>query len=618
MQIVRKVYSLLPPRRRWQLVLVFGATLLSGMVATLGVASIMPFMAVVANPEVITDNRWLAWAYDGLRFQSSDQFLFALGLLTLLIIASSNGISAATSWLLARFTHAVNYDLSRQLLGKYLSQSYSFYLGRNSSHLAKNVLAEVNAVVNGIIAPIIQLIAKSIVAVFILALLFYVDAVLALIVALVLSVLYGGVYLLVRRKQTELGRRKVEANSGRYKAANEAFGGIKDVKVLGRESHFVRAFSIPAYDYARTNASNAIVSQLPKYALETIAFGGILVIVLYLLQTYQDLGQVLPIVSLYAFAAYRLMPSFQVVLSSLTKLRFNLAPLEDLYVDLVGERLEQGLEAVLPAHRTGSEADAKEGVIPFTREIHLEGVSFTYPEAETAALRDVDLTIEKNTTVGLIGQTGAGKTTLVDILLGLYRPTEGHVAVDGQPLTDLDLIRWRRRIGYVPQQIFLADADVTRNIAFGIPENEIDVRAVECAARTAHIHEFVLTLPRAYETRVGERGVRLSGGQRQRIGIARALYHNPEVLVMDEATSALDNLTEDAVMEAIRELAGKKTIVLIAHRLTTVEDCDLIVLLEDGKVAATGTYQVLLQESASFRALVAGHPASVPVGLVLE
>jgi len=583
------------------LLLVFGATLLTGLVSTLGVASIMPFMAVVANPAVVTENRWLAWGYETFGFSSPDQFLFALGFLTLGIIAASNAISAATSWLLARFTHALNYDLSRLLLGKYLSQSYSFYLGRNTSRLAKNVLAEVNAVVTGIISPFVELIAKTIVATFLLALLFYVDALLAAMVGLILGTLYGGVYLIVRGKQTRLGRQKVEANSGRYRAANEAFGGIKDVKVLGREAHFVRAFSLPAYRYARTKASNAIVSQLPRYALETIALGGILAIVLYLLRTYQDLSQVLPIVSLYAFAAYRLMPSFQTILSSLTKIRFNLAPLDDLYDDLVGGRLEHQLEAVLPViSRSGAQPRKS---IAFERDIQLDRLSFTYPEADQPALCDINVIIPKNTTIGLVGQTGAGKTTLVDLLLGLYEPTEGRLRVDGRALSGADLIAWRRRIGYVPQQIFLADSDVTRNIAFGMPDREIDGAAVERAARTAHIHEFVLSLPRGYQTRVGERGVRLSGGQRQRIGIARALYQNPDLLVLDEATSALDNVTEDAVMEAIRELSGKKTMVLIAHRLTTVQDCDQIALLSQGRLEALGTFQDLVERSDVFRAM---------------
>jgi len=616
-QVLERVYSLLPRRRRWQLLLVFGAMLLMGFVSTLGIASIMPFMAVVANPDVVHENRWLAWAYEAGGFDTPNQFLFALGFLTLGIIAASNGISALTTWLVARFTHSLNFDLSRKLLEKYLSQSYAFYLGRNSSRLAKNVLAEVNAVVNGIISPVVQLFAKCITTILILALLLYVDVVLAVIVAVVLGVLYGSVYLLVRSKQTELGRRKVEANSQRYKAAHEAFGGIKDVKVLGREAHFVRAFSVPAYRYARTNASNSIISSIPRYALETIAFGGILIIVLYLIQVYRDLGQVLPIISLYAFAAYRLMPAFQGILSSLTRMRFNLAPLDDLYSDLVGDRLEHQRESCVLADSANHEHEAV-GKIEFENEIVLDRVSFSYPATDRPALGNISLTIPKNTTVGLIGQTGAGKTTLVDILLGLYEPTSGIMSIDGKALNRDDLISWRRRIGYVPQQIFLGDNDITRNIAFGIPEREIDLGAVERAARTAHIHEFVESLPDGYGTRVGERGVRLSGGQRQRVGIARALYHNPDVLVMDEATSALDNLTEDAVMDAIRELSGKKTMVLIAHRLSTVENCDCIVMLEDGQVVASGRYGELLATSPEFRAMAGPRGSAAPLPTAAE
>ncbi len=602
MEVIKKSYALLSRRKRLELLGVFLSTVLMGLVSVAGVASIMPFMAVVANPAVVETNRWLSWGYTTFGFTSHRAFLSALGVLTLAVIAVSNGLSAFNAWMVARFQYGLNHELSCELLKTYLDQSYAFYLDRNSSKLAKNVLSEVSAVVNGVVAPLADLFAKLLVTLFLLALLLWVDVALALLVAALTASLYGGVYIAVRRRQTALGQQRLKSNTERYRAANEAFGGIKDVKVLGREATFLREFEGPSDRFARANASNTVVSQIPKFALETVAFGGILVIVLYLLRSYQDLGQVLPVVTLYAFAAYRLMPAFQVMFSSLTKARFNTAALDDLYADLVGERLSDEREGLLEEGEDA--ARAVSGGVRFERHIEVRGLTFTYPGAPAPALKSISMSIPRNSTVGLVGHTGAGKTTLADLLLGLYQPSGGDILVDGVPVTGDRLFSWRRRIGYVPQQIFLADNTIRRNIAFGIPEREIDDARMVRAARIAHLDEFVQTLPAAYDTVVGDRGVRLSGGQRQRVGIARALYDDPDVLIMDEATSALDNVTENAVMEAIHELSGRKTMVLVAHRLTTVQDCDRIFLLQDGRLAAAGTYDDLMGASESFRALV--------------
>jgi sialic acid synthase SpsE/ABC-type multidrug transport system fused ATPase/permease subunit len=600
LRVFRQALELLSTRKRWQLFLVFLSTVLMGIVTTVGVASIMPFIAVLASPETVLRSGWLSWAYARFGFRSTESFLFALGVLTLTVIAVSNAINAANAWLIARFTAGLNHEMSRRLFALYLGQSYAFYLGKNSSQLAKNILAEVAAVVNGVIQPLVLLVAKLVVSGCILLLLMYIDARLALTVAAVLGGMYAMIYLGVRKREATLGRRRVEANAARFRVTAEAFGGIKDVKVLGREAEFLKRFSVPSYQYARANAADSIIGQIPRFALDTIAFGGILIIVLYLLRTYDNVSQVLPIVSLYAFAAYRLMPAFQQIFQSLTKTQFNTAALDDLRLDLSGGRLHQQWELDL---QSGARQASEDVPVSFEREIRLEGVGFRYPGAAWNALTDVSLTIRKNTTIALVGATGSGKTTLADLLLGLYEPTHGRIVVDGEPLSAQQLFAWRRRIGYVPQHIYLADDSIRRNIAFGLPEEAVDDRRVMAAGRVAHLEEFVGLLPAGYDTVVGDRGVRLSGGQRQRIGIARALYTDPDVLIMDEATSALDSATEASVMEAIRELAGRRTIVLIAHRLSTVKDCDQIAVLHGGRMSAAGTYDALLGVSSVFRTL---------------
>jgi ABC-type multidrug transport system fused ATPase/permease subunit len=329
---------------------------------------------------------------------------------------------------------------------------------------------------------------------------------------------------------------------------------------------------------------------LPRFAFETIAFGAILLIAVYLIAMRRDMSAVIPVISLYAFAGYRMMPAFQHIYAGITQIRFHSGAL-----DLLSEDLAR--TAPLPPESTPA--------LPFQREIVLRDVSFAYPQT-SAALRTVSLSIRANTTVAVVGASGAGKTTLIDVLLGLLRPQTGDIRVDGVDIDNSNVRAWQRNIGYVPQQIYLVDDSVAANIALGVPPEHIDRAAVEHAARIANLHDFIIgSLPNHYDTVIGERGIRLSGGQRQRIGIARALYADPSVLVLDEATSALDGVTESAIMEALGALAHKKTIVIIAHRLSTVEKCDVIYLMNEGRVVGQGSFAALRRESPLFQKMTA-------------
>lgn len=586
----RQILSLLSRRERLQAGLLLLAMILQAGVELVGVASIAPFMSIVADPSVIHRNEILSRLYSWGGFTSDTGFLTAIGLAAIVTLALSNGVSALTQWATLRFVWGTHHRLANRLLRGYLAQSYSFFVQRNTASLHKNVLAEVQTAVSGVLMPVLTAIARSLVTLTIVGLLVAIDPTLALIVVMALGGAYGAIYFAIRRKQARLGRIRVNANQERYKVTGEAFGGIKDVKVLQRESAFAARFDPPSLRFSRAMASNGAIAVLPRYLLETIAFGGILLIVVYYLRAGQGVAQILPKLSLYAFAAYRLMPALQQLFGAFASIRFNRAALDDLSTDL---------ESI------GSSwlREAPVAELPLLEAIHFEDVRFRYPSASEWALRGTSLTIPRNHTIGLVGTSGAGKTTLVDLLLGLYEPQQGRIRIDDVVLDSATIPAWRRQIGYVPQNIFLSDDSIAANIAFGMAAKAIDLTLVERAARIAHLHEFIGTLPEGYETVVGERGVRLSGGQRQRIGIARALYHDPAVLVMDEATSALDGATEDGVMQAIGDLTGQKTIVLIAHRLSTVEDCDCIFLLEDGVVKDHGTYRQLIAESHSFRVM---------------
>ncbi len=588
MEILSQILNLLTRQEKFNALGVFAAMLLMAFVEVIGVASIMPFIAVLSDPEAITHHARLAWIYHYYHFVDKHAFLIFLGFGVLGILVVSNAISMLTTWLMLRFTYARQYSLSQRLFRQYLFQPYTFFLQRNSSELAKNILTEVVTVVNRAFIPGMQLIAKLIVTALILLLLLKIDPVLAFVLTFLLGGAYLGLYINVRKKLSAISKKTQVSTKQQFKLVAEAFGGIKDIKLLNRENYFLNSFGYFSKQQADDEATGNIIAHLPRYALETIAFGGVLTIILYLLMTKKDINDAMPLLALYAFASFRLMPAMQQIFTSVAFLRMSRGALTTLTEDLTELKISP------PAPITAA--------LAFTKELTLSNISFSYPDVQKPVIHALNLTIPANSTVGVVGMTGAGKSTLIDIILGLLTPQSGNVLVDGQAITQANLLAWQKKIGYVPQMIFLADDTIKNNIAFGMADANIDMSAVERAATMANIHHFITDqLDARYNTLVGDRGVRLSGGQRQRIGIARALYHDPEILVLDEATSSLDTLTENVILEAIRELSHKKTIIIIAHRLTTLTECDMIHVLKGGEIISSGTYHALLENSSPFR-----------------
>jgi ATP-binding cassette, subfamily B, bacterial PglK len=589
-----KILFLFTRKEKMRLVLLLGALLVNGLVDVLGASSILPFIAVVAKPSMVETNVYLKQAYVWSGAGSVNEFLFYLGVLTLAISLLSNLFALAVQWAILRFSHGLGYSLSQRVTKMYLRQPYAFFLDRNSTTLTLNSTGEVEGVVNGVVIPLLQSAAKVVVAVFILTLVVVVDPALAGLFMLIVGGLYSLIFLFAKGRVADLGQKSQEQNRIRYRQATEAFSCIKDLKLFGREPYYFGRIANAAAGYGRNMVLQGTIGAAPRYLMEAIAFGAIVVLVLYLLATNHDLGTALPILALYAFTGYRLMPAFQAIFQSLTVARFNWPSVELIVGEMQRLRREESVN-------WDAETQAR---LPFHDRIELKEITFTYPSAPDPVLTEFDLRIEKNTTVGLVGATGSGKTTIVDIILGVLSPTKGRLLVDDVPIDDGNVRGWQTNIGYVPQAIYLSDSSIASNIAFGLPEEEIDMKSVEAASCAAQLHDFVVgELPKGYLTEVGERGIRLSGGQRQRIAIARALYRNPDVLVLDEATSALDGITEDAVVDAIRQLSHRKTIITIAHRISTVRDCDVIYVLEKGGIADQGSYQELMARNASFRAM---------------
>ncbi len=594
-RIFRMVSALLNAHERRRAVQVFGLMLLMAMIEAMGVASIMPFVAVLANPDIITSNSYLALVYDRLGFSDPDAFLILLAIIAIGLFLAGLASKALTLYALVRFSTMRLHSISNRLLRAYLGQPYSFFLGRNSADLSKSVLSEVGKVTNGVMMPLLRILSGSIVAVGILVLLLFIEPILSIAVTFILGGAFSVVYIVTRRLLHRIGKDRVNANEMRFVLANEALSGIKELRLMGRIEAYLQRFHQPSERYARHQATSRIISDLPQFGIQALAFGGALFSVLYLKADRGGLDEALPIISLYALAGYRLLPAFQLIFSNLTRLRFSIPALEALYNDLTRK------EANVPFNDRRGECfgERLNGVL------RLQNVSFSYPEMDRSAVKHLNLDIPRGTSTAFVGSTGAGKSTVVDLILGLLTPTEGQLLVDDQLLEGASLRAWQDNIGYVPQATYLADDTIASNIAFGVPYSKTDTAAVEQAARAAQIHAFIVDdLPEGYETVVGERGVRLSGGQRQRLAIARALYHNPEIVVFDEATSALDNMTEAVVMEAIEALRGDKTVIIIAHRLSTIQQCDQIYVLQDGEVTAEGTYSELLESSTHFKKLV--------------
>jgi ATP-binding cassette, subfamily B, bacterial PglK len=594
--LINKLLKILTIREKFQLAALLLAMIVTAFTQTLGIASVFPFITLIMQPSLIFENRWLYWIYETFNFSSANSFIIFAGITMFFIIVLSNLISAFTTWLNFRFVWMNNHRLSRRLLEKYLSMPYPYFLNKNSSELSKNVLSDVSQLTGSFMIPLMNIISRGLAAIFILTMLLWINALVSILTILVIGGTYALIYWRVNRNLKHRGEKSLAANLYRFKAVLEAFGGIKDIKVLNREDYFLDLYTHHSYQFARHNSWNAVVSQLPRFALEAIAFGGVIIFVLVLLIQRGEATQVIPLASVFAFAGYKLMFAMQEIFSCFTQMQFSRSLFDRIYADF----MTQSQEGLQPA---GQFNQASNGIV-FNNEIVLSNISFTYYNTEQPVAKEINLVIKKNSSVALVGATGAGKTTLVDIIIGLMLPQHGTMLIDQQPLSGENVRSWQRKIGYVSQHIYLTDDTVTRNIAFGIADQLIDREKVEQAARLANIDKFIENeLPAGYDTIIGEHGVRLSGGQRQRLGIARAFYHDPEVLVFDEATSALDGVTEDAVLASILSTVRSKTLIVIAHRLTTIKNCDQVYLMDKGRIVASGTYDSLIAENKIFRAM---------------
>jgi ABC-type multidrug transport system fused ATPase/permease subunit len=592
MQFLWQINSLLSKGQRRRLLLLQGYFVLSAVLQVAGVASVAPFIAVVSNASLIHEYPIAQCIYDAMGFTSDRQFMIAFAWALMGIIVIGNAVIAGGVWLTIAYARHLGVDLQSEVLRGYLHREYERVGRTNSARLVATFTQGISRFVYMVVQPMLNLNSAVFVAVLILGGLVWLSPMIALSAGVVVGAGYFIMYSLAKGLLEKHGTLAWKASKTRYRLLTESLGGIKEIKLLGCEPEYENRVDMASRSALRSETVVGLLGELPRYVLEAIAFCALLGLGIVLLTRATDPREIVSVLSIYAMAGYRLLPAAQTIFRSAAQMRSNADIVAELLPDVLEGRAIPSTSITAP---TASSLPA--GDIAFT------DVSYTYPGADGPAVRGISLRIRSEAVTAIVGSSGAGKSTVADILLGLLHPSAGIVTVGGVDVRT-DMAGWRRSMGYVPQTIFLLDDTVRANIAFDGRDHVDDVQ-VHRAAQQANFHDFIEKLPGGYDFVVGERGALLSGGQRQRVGIARALYRDARILIMDEATSALDSVTEREIIDTLSALKHQKTVVMIAHRLSTIRCADHILVIDDGKLLDQGSFDDLIERSAPFRQLVA-------------
>ena len=591
LSVIKQLFSLLSEKQRKHFYILQFLVTLMAFTELLGIASIAPFMALVGDISLLEQDNIYSKLYQLSGLSNPIDFIFLAGIAVLVALTISSVISIFTTWRLAQYGAKVGTEISDRLYAHYMQQNWLFHASGSSAQLTKQVSTEAGRINNGIIQPLMRMNAKVVLTLVISITIIIYNPVVAFVGLTLFSLSYILMYKFVRTTLVKNGRTLSAVATQRFKLMNEGFGGIKDVLLLDRSYDFIDRFETEGSSLAKATSVSSTLGQVPRFFIELLAFGAMIGLVLILIKTHQgNLGQVLPILAFYALACFKLLPALQQIYLSITQIKSNIAAFEN---------LKEDLEASIERPKVLSKKSIPQ--LNLNHQVSLEDITFIYPNKSKPAVNNINMVIPVNHVIGIVGSSGSGTSTLIDIILGLLPPQSGRMYIDDTLITEDNIRGWQNNLGFVPQSIFLSEGSIAENIAFGIPADEIDYDQVMKAISLAHLTELVEELPEGIHTKVGERGVQLSGGQRQRIGIARALYNEADILIFDEATSALDGITEKIIMDAIHEFSGKKTIIMIAHRLKTVQKCDIIYLMEKGRVIDQGTYHQLVDSNPKFR-----------------
>ena len=568
---------------------------------TFGIGLIGPFVNLAMDPSSVENVPVLYRIYSYSGIGTPIRFIATLGLLIVVIFCIKSFISWRVQTNVFEFSFKQKGELASRLMHAYLTAPYTFYLDKNSANIVQNVVSETHTFSASILITLLTCISNFTIVLFLSALLFATNLIAVIaILCLLLPLIF--IFYSFRHQIEAWGKRLSQSNEAMIRTINHGLGGVKETKVIGCEQYFESQIAAQAEDYAQAASAFYAFKISPRIIVETILVLFLVGFTSVYLVVNQNIESLTATLSVFALASIRFIPAISNLISGISILRNCSYPLNKLYNDLKGLELAGDGTPSLLVSQIAPDDDPALTTRPalemfLDKEIVLNRVGYRYPNAAESALKDISLTIKKGESIAFIGKSGAGKTTIVDVILGLLQPETGGISIDGRSIYQ-DLRAWQNLVGYIPQSIFLVDESVEKNIAFGVPDRLIDRSRLEKAIEAAQLTEVIANLPDGLKTEVGERGVMLSGGQRQRVGIARALYHEREILILDEATAALDNETESLVTEAIKSLSGRKTMIIIAHRLTTIEHCDRIYLMEKGRIVKAGSYQnVVLDEN---------------------
>lgn len=581
--ILKKLNYIFTKREKQKIILLLIVILIGAFFEMIGVSMILPFANVIIEPDFTSKNQYLNLFISKVGFTSDKQLIIFLAILLIIIYLIKNMYLVFTNATQYQFIYKYQGRLASRLMNCYMEQPYLFHVEKNIAELQRNIQVDVSMFCAALLA-ILQFITEMCVCFTLAVFLLFSDAITTIGVTGVLMLAMLFFVKVLKKNISYFGQKTRETNKDIFKWMEQSFGGIKEVKVLNRETFFSGMFDQSYFDYVDNLLKYQIFSCIPKPFMETMCVVGLLFVIIFKVYLGENTEAFIPILVVFGAAAFRLLPSFNRMSANLTTILYNQNGIHAIYKDLK--------EAESLKVNKGSEAISEEEI---KGNIEIKNLFFKYPKTEKFILENLNLIIPVKTSIALIGASGAGKTTLADLILGILTPQKGSIVVNGQDIFE-NLKSWHHRVGYIPQNIYLMDDTIKRNIAFGIPEEEISENQLERAIEEAQLKKFIDELESGVNTYVGEKGIKLSGGQRQRIGIARALYGNPEVLVLDEATSALDNETEAAVMDAINILQGNKTLIIVAHRLSTIKNCDSIYEIKTGKAEWRDRETVLVQK----------------------
>jgi ATP-binding cassette subfamily C protein len=593
---LQKCRALLSPRMRWRWAALIPLAVAAATMEALGAAAVFFLIKVLSDPTQATTYPLVSSLIAMLPWHSSETVVPSLTFLVAVFYLFKNSLLGCVAYAQRKVVSDSQAALARRMLQGYLALPYAAHLRRNSAELVRNMTDSVHKTFHDVLLPALGVVTELLVVIGIIIVLMATAPWVTLIAVGVLFSAMAALLKLTRYRIARWGAQEQGLRKDTLQSLHQSMGGLKEIKVMGRERFFYARFSRLQQALADVTCFYETLAYIPPLLVEMIFVFGMVVVILSITARGGPGENAIPLLGLCAYGGFRVIPAVNRVLRHLNRIRFGTAAIDQLYRDLT----------LFKSHPSGAPNPSGEKGARFADRIVLERVRYTYEGSETPALHEIDLTIRCGESVGIVGPTGSGKSTLINVILGLLRPSSGRLTVDGRDAFD-NLHLWQRKIGFVPQEIYLTDDSLRRNIAFGLEDEEIDERQVKTAIRLAQLEDLVALLPLGLDTVIGERGIRLSGGERQRVAIARALYHEPELLVFDEATSALDNQTERAVSRAIDALQGNKTLILIAHRLSTVRKCGRLIFLRGGRVAGSGAFEQLLQTNREFRELVSSY-----------